>query len=87
MAARAYADDQPAEDDDRAVNEQRRRRTGEPDGEDAERNDGRNEAGVLRGERRMDSGAHRTGEDHDVAAHRTITVPRMSCEWSVQTYS
>ena len=80
-------DDQPAEDDDRAVHEQRGRRAREPDREDDEYDGGGDERGVLGGERRMDPGAHRTGEDHDIAAHRTITVPRMSCEWSVHTYS
>jgi hypothetical protein len=44
---------------------------------------------MLRHERGVDAGAHAARDDQEitlhVGTHLTITLPRMSCEWSVQT--
>jgi hypothetical protein len=93
------ADEQPAEDGHGAGDcEPARRTQSHGDRESDKQDGGRDEAEpgpcafgeVVWCERAVDAGADRTGEDEDVppelaGRHRTITVPSMSCECSVQT--
>src|SRR5215210_2863966 len=65
---------------------QRDREPGEGDGRCDEADPGARALGeVPGGEGAVDPRAVRACEDDEVASHVTITVPLMSCEWSVQT--
>src|SRR5215208_6325137 len=67
---------------------QRDREPGESEGRCDEADPGARTLGeVLWGEGAVDACADRARDDDEVASHVTITVPLMSCEWSVQTYS
>lgn len=85
--------EETAEEDDRPVEQPAGRTPRERGCETGQRGRRKNEPearrqAVLRREGGVDPGADRTGDDHEIAAdlrHRTITVPVMSCEWSVQT--